>query len=87
MAALRVSADDAHRWYANGWLSYDVSQKPVIDPPLEAELRFITSVARSGLPDSLIHEMLKPLSKPYRFDPEAIAYSFIHGWVEAPASA
>ena len=82
LAKLRVSHDDARRWLDKGWVSFDVCE---LEPPLEAECRFIAAIARSGLNDALVNRLLSSLEKPYRYDPDSIAYSFEHGWVSPPA--
>ena len=86
LAGLRVSHDEATRWFHSGWLSFSVSEVSELEFPLEAELRFVSSVARSGLSDAFTEELLRQLKKPYRYDPDAIAYSFSHGWVSPPQS-
>ncbi len=45
------------------------------------ELQFVAEIARSGLNDALVTEFLGSLDKPYRYNPDFIAYSFAHGWV------
>lgn len=84
LANLKVSHDDALRWQSQGWLSFDVGQVEELERPLEWELRFIASIARSGLYDAQVTELLASLEKPYRYDPDLIAFSFQHGWVSPP---
>ena len=84
LARLRVSRDDARRWNSLGWLSFDVDDQTELEPPLEWELEFIRSLARSGLNDAQVNELLETLEKPYRYRPEAIAYHFEYGWVSPP---
>ena len=85
LANLRVGYDEARRWQTKGWLSFDVGEECELDPPLESELRLISAIARSGLNDALVDELLRALHTPYRYDPELIAYSFTRGWVSPPA--
>jgi hypothetical protein len=87
LAKLRVSRDDARRWNAIGWLSFDVDDHKELEPPLEWELEFIRSLARSGLNDAQVNELLETLEEPYRYRPESIAYHFEHGWVSPPPAA
>lgn len=85
LAKLRVSHDDARRWLDKGWVSFDVGEVFELEPPLEGELKFIAAIARSGLNDALVNRLLSYLEKPYRYNPDSIAYSFEHGWVSPPA--
>lgn len=81
LARLRVSHDEANRWLDRGWLSFDVEEVDEVDPPREFELQFISELARSGLNDAVVTDMLGSLQKPYRYNPYFIAYSFSQGWV------
>ena len=81
LARLRVSHDEAKRWLDRGWLSFNVEEVDELDPPCEFELQFIAELARSGLKDALVTDMLGSLQKPYRYNPYFIAYSFSQGWV------
>ena len=87
LANLRISRDEARRWHATGWLSFEVDDHSQLDPPFEWELEFIRSIARSGLNDAQITELLDPLEKPYRYRLESIAYHFEKGWVSPPPDA
>lgn len=82
LALLRVSLDDAAHWQQAGWLSYDAATLETLEDNETAELVFIRDIARSGLPHSLITELLGELERPYAYPPETTAYSFSSGWVE-----
>jgi len=74
------------RWKAAGLLSFDVtldSEVDEFDDPKTHELQFIRDLVRSGLSDSQIEWLLVQLPKPYSFNPDRIAFSFRHGWVNA----
>ena len=81
LAKLQVSHNEAQRWFEIGWVSFDVGQGGEIELPLEYELRFITGLARSGMNDAMVNELLSSLVKPYCYNPDVVAYSFEHGWV------
>ncbi len=82
LAMLRVSLDDAAHWQQAGWLSYEAATLETIEDDQIAELVFIRDIARSGLPHSLVTELLRELERPYAYPPETTAYSFSSGWVE-----
>ena len=82
LARVRVSLDDMTRWQQVGWLSYDAAALQTLEDDQIAEMVFIRDIARSGLPDTLITEMLGELERPYAYPPGTTAYSFAHGWVE-----
>lgn len=82
LAKVRVSLDDLARWQQIGWLSFDAAAQETLEDDRIAEMVFIRDIARSGLPDSLITEMLGELDRPYAYPPATTAYSFAHGWVE-----
>ena len=82
LAKVRVSLDDMTRWQQIGWLSYETAALETLEDDQIAEMVFIRDIARSGLPDSLITEMLGDLERPYAYPPTTTAYSFAHGWVE-----
>jgi len=64
LAGLRVSSDEARRWFEKGWLSFSVDEVLELELPRDEELRFVASLARSGLNDALIDLLLAPLSRP-----------------------
>ena len=84
LAGLRVSSDEARRWFEKGWLSFSVDEVLELELPRDEELRFVASLARSGLNDALIDLLLAPLSRPYQYCRNKIAYSFTEGWVAPP---
>lgn len=81
LAELHVSFDDAQRWSKVGWLSFEAIGRTEIDEPEQRELRFVRNIARSGLSDSQVNQLLSQLRKPYCYDPESTAYHFRYGWV------
>ena len=82
LARARVSLDDVARWQEIGWLSFDAAMLETLEDDQTAELVFIRDVARSGLPNTLVTEMLGELERPYAYPSATTAYSFAHGWVE-----
>jgi hypothetical protein len=82
LSLLRVSLDDAAHWQQLGWLSYDAAALAMLEDNQIAELVFIRDIARSGLPYSLVTDLLGELERPYAYPPETTAYSFSSGWVE-----
>ena len=82
---LQISTDEVARWYAKGWLSFSDPEDSPIDEfrdPRVWELTIIRDIVRSGLADAQIECLLRKLPKPFAFDPESLAFSFRHGWVE-----
>ena len=74
------------RWYLDRWISYQLKDIDHISEPHEKELRFISMIARSGLSDSQITQLLKQLERPYSYSDD-VAYHFKYGWVTpSPAS-
>ena len=65
-------------------MSFDIDQVTELEPPLEWELSFVASMARSGLNDAQITELLSTLEQPYRYKSDSIAFSFEYGWVCPP---
>ena len=55
---------------------FDIDDLTQIDDPEWTELCFICSLARSGLNDHQINELLGQLAKPYAYHPFYTAYSF-----------
>jgi hypothetical protein len=85
LARLQISPDETARWYANAWLSFDASDNAEIDEfrdPRVWELTIVRDIVRSGLADAQIERLLDKLPKPFAFDPDSLAFSFRHGWVE-----
>ena len=81
LASTHVSRDDLRRWLERGWISFDVDELDEVQMPLVWEIEFVRNVARSGLSDAQINEFLFNLEKPYRFNPEFVAFHFSFGWV------
>ena len=82
LAKARVSIDEVARWQLLGWVSYDVTALETLEDYQTAEIVFIRDIARSGMTDALITEMLGELPKPYAYPPSTTAYNFSCGWVE-----
>lgn len=90
LVRLRISADECARWHANRWLSFDgsrITEVDDFDDPRVWELIVVRDVVRSGLSDAQIVSLLSQLPKPFAVDPDRVAYSFRHGWVEATIPA
>jgi hypothetical protein len=81
LASTHVSRDNLRRWKESGWISFDVDELDELQVPLVWEIEFVRNVAQSGLSDAQINEFLLNLEKPYRFNPDFVAYHFIFGWV------
>lgn len=81
LVSLQVSRDDVRRWEKSGWLSFDIDQPDWLETPLIWEIGFVRNLARSGLSDLQISEFVRSLRKPFRFDPDSLAYHFQFGWV------
>lgn len=84
LAMAKVSLDDVERWHKRGWISFDASVLDTLVEPLFSELCFIRNLARSGLSDMQIEQLLGELEPPYRYHPTRTAYSFAFGWVQIP---
>lgn len=78
----KVSIDEMKRWHDKGWLSFSPDEKEELNDPDLFEIRFVRDLVRSGLSDACVEKLLSQLSKPYRYNPDRIAYSFSLGWVE-----
>lgn len=84
LAVARVSLDELGRWREKAWISFDAGQYEVLDTGQFQEIVFISNLARSGLSDEQIDQLLGELERPYRYDPVRTAYSFGLGWVQMP---
>ena len=82
LAECHVSRDDLRRWRESKWISFDVDSEIELDEPEYCEICFVRNLARSGLADAQIAELLDKLPKPYRYDPCRVAYHFGFGWVQ-----
>jgi len=81
-----VSREDMAEWQKLGWLSFCPPERACYQPFDLNEVRFIASLVRFGLSRPMIHRMLSGLARPYRYDPELIAYSFFkQRWQQLPA--
>jgi hypothetical protein len=86
LAEMRISADEVLRWRAGGWLSFDGVDSPELgdfDDPRVWELTVVRDIVRSGLPDAQVECLLSQLPRPFSLNPDRLAFSFRHGWVEA----
>jgi len=54
-----------------------------LDPNQVGALVFARNAARSGIPYALLDMMFGELPPAYIPDPARLAFSFVHGWVEA----
>lgn len=82
---LCVSPDELARWHQKGWISSAPSFSQLVDEfsdPRVWEIVFVRDIVRCGLSDAQIEWLFAQCPKPFAFDPDRIAYSFIHGWVE-----
>lgn len=70
----RVSHERLELWYTRELLSFKPQLQKAIEPPQEAELIFLLSLARMGLTDDQLGVLLKGLTKPYRYEPSAMLY-------------
>lgn len=86
-ASLMVSCDEMTAWYKKDWLSFDPATMTDFGQPQQAEVAFITGLARSGLSDAYIDRLLSAgLEKPYCYDPNDTLFSFAeHRWVGIPS--
>jgi len=85
IARLGVSIDDLRRWHDRGWISFDGKIDEELDEfydPKILEITFVRDIVRSGLTDAQIDVVFAKLPKPFAFDSNKLAYSFLHGWVE-----
>ena len=82
LGRLGITLAQATRWFACGWLSFDISSQAKIDLPELHELIFINMLVRSPLTRTLVEALLKQLPAPYRYDYRRVAYHFAFGWVE-----
>ncbi|MGI6418468.1 MAG: hypothetical protein ACOX1P_22700 [Thermoguttaceae bacterium] len=85
LVRLQISSDEVARWHAKGWLSFrDLEDSPIDEfrDPRVWELTIVRDIVRSGLADAQIECLLDNLPKPFAFDPDSLAFSFRHGWVE-----
>ncbi len=84
LALACVPPDDLARWKALRWLSAETATAARMHESEVWELCFIRNLARSGLSDTQVADLLAELPKPYRYDPIRTAYSFALGWVQRP---
>lgn len=85
IARLRISRDEVARWRAKGWLSFDDASTETLDDfgdPRVWELIIIRDLVRSGFADAQVANLLSQLPRPCSIDPDRLAFSFRHGWVE-----
>jgi hypothetical protein len=85
IARLGVSPDDLRRWHDSRWLSFSEKLNEELDEfgdPRILEIQIVRDIVRSGLSDAQIEVLLSKLPKPFAFNPDTLAYSFRHGWVQ-----
>jgi len=89
IARLGVSPNDLQRWHDRGWLSFGATVNEELnefDDPKIFEIQIVRDIARSGLADAQIEVLLSKLPKPLAYNPDRLAYSFRHGWIEVESS-
>lgn len=84
LAEAGVSCDDVKRWTESGWLSEELASAEKLDSPHLLEIAFVRDIARSGISDAQITQLLSRIKKPYWYDSGMVAYSFLYGWVQLP---
>jgi hypothetical protein len=85
LAKQGVSLDELRRWHDNGWLSFNDKLTGELDEfgdPRIFEIQIVRDIVRSGLSDAQVEVLLSKLPKPFAFNPDALAFSFRHGWVQ-----
>jgi hypothetical protein len=83
----RVSRDDLRRWRERGWISFGPDLPAAFVLAQEWEIEVVAMVSRSGLPDAIVHKVLKALPRPFAVPPGKLAFSLYHGWIKADVSA
>ena len=63
-------------WLAVGWLAYDPRAKNELTEAEEAELRFVSAVACSGLTHDAVCQMLSRLMRPYAYSVWDVVWDF-----------
>jgi hypothetical protein len=82
LTELRITRDDARRWYRAGWLSFSIDDTCDLDLTQQEEIVFIRSIAISGLGEFVLDRLLQELRRPFAYNSRRITYSFEYGWVE-----
>ena len=81
----RISYDEMVRWFDEGWLSFDPRVVQTFEEPHLGELRFLGSLLRAGLGTPWVRHILCNLTRPYRYHPDRMLYSFArNAWYELP---
>ncbi|RME27810.1 MAG: hypothetical protein D6798_03750 [Deltaproteobacteria bacterium] len=75
---LELRPVDAGRLYETELLSFDPQRTEELDPPQEAELRFLGNLLRAGCDLPLIRTLLADLSPPYAYGLERLVFDFRH---------
>lgn len=71
--------------FESGWLSFDPSATPDLNPVQEAELRFLGGLVAGGCDDSLLRYLLSGLIKPYAYRLDRLYYDWeARCWQLAP---
>ena len=73
---LAVPGNLVEMWIAAGWLSYDPRGKRPLTEAEEAELRFVSSVLRSGMSYGALCEAFAKLDKPYAYNVGNVVWDF-----------
>jgi hypothetical protein len=84
--AAQVAKAKLQKWHAAGWLSFDPSAMDVFEEFHLAEVQIVSSLAASPLKPGTWPEMLRSLTKPYRYDPRRLCYNFhLRRWQMLPS--
>lgn len=76
LRAAKTTKAKLQKWHAAGWLSFDSSALDKFEEFHLAEVQIVGSLAEGPLKPGTWSEMLKPLAKPYRYDPKRLCYNF-----------
>jgi hypothetical protein len=81
-----VSYDEMAAWHQKNWLSFAPFTLSEFNEPERMEVLFLRGLARSGLSDAYIENLLRAgLQKPYCYDPCETFYSFgDQCWISVP---
>ncbi len=85
LRTLAISRDELEDWHFRGWISFWLGSMREISSPLCSEIEFVRNLVRSGLSCCQVDAMLQFLERPYRYDPELVAFHPRHGWVSPKA--
>ncbi len=82
---LGIGAAEVAAWMQAGLLSYDPRSRERLSEVEEAELTFVTAIARSGLSYEALRRALAQLERPYAYWPSDVLWDFGQGkWRYVP---